>query len=72
MNTARQVVSARHREGDFTEDEVLFIAARRDFTVSKYRWGHSALRKLTRRMRADGKLELVGFDGRNFYYRSKK
>lgn len=62
-------MQARHRQGVFTEEEVLFIAAKRDFLVSKYLWRHEALRKLTRRMHREGKLKRIMFDGRNFYYR---
>lgn len=61
-------MSKRHREGKFTEAEVLFIAAKRPFLVSRYLWRHEALRKLTRRMHREGKLKRIAFDGRNFHY----
>lgn len=61
----------RHRRGQWTEAEILAVAAHRDFVVSKYRWSHASLRKKTRRMVADGKLFMVLFDGRQFYYRTK-
>ena len=61
-------MSKRHREGNFTEAEVLFIAAKRPFLVSRYLWRHEALRKLTRRMHREGKLKRIAFDGRNFHY----
>lgn len=63
-------IRARHRKGKYTEAEVLEIAQRRDFCVHKYRYGHEALRKLTRRMCKDGKLVMVLFDGKQFYYRT--
>lgn len=72
METARQVVARRHREGDFTEEEILSIAARIDFPVHKYRRKHEALRKLVRQLERDGKLHLVAFDGREFFYRTPK
>ena len=65
----KQLIAKRHRHGDFTEEEVLIIAEHSDFRVHKYRWSHTALRKLTRRMCRDGKLRLAGFDGTNFIYR---
>jgi len=67
--TVRQLVAQRHREGDFTEAEVLHLASRRDFVVHKYRDKHWKLRKLTRRLCTDGKLDMVMFDGKQFYYR---
>lgn len=56
----------------WSEPEILAVAARRDFVVNKYRWSHASLRKKTRRMAADGKLEMVMYDGQQFYYRTPK
>jgi hypothetical protein len=53
-----------------TEAEILTIATHRDFTVHKYNYRHEKLRKLTRRMAQDGKLTMVMYDGKQFYYRT--
>jgi hypothetical protein len=71
-DTAASVVRQRHRTGDLTENEVLLIAGRRDLVVHKYRDSHAKLRKLTRRMCKDGKLVMVMYDGRQFYYRTPR
>lgn len=70
--TARQVIARRRHHGDWTEAEVLAMAACRDFIVHKYRDRHEKLRKLTRRMCRDGKLVMVMYDGKQFYYRTPK
>jgi hypothetical protein len=70
--TARQVLARRRHTGDWTEEEVLAQARRADFIVHKYRDRHEKLRKLTRRMCKEGKLEMVLFDGKQFYYRTPK
>jgi hypothetical protein len=62
-------LAQRAAKGDWTEAEVLIMASRRDFVVHKYRDSQAAVRKLTRRMYKDGKLDMVLFDGRQFYYR---
>ncbi len=53
----------------WTAAAVLTAAAHHDFYVSKYRWGHEALRKRTRRMLKEGALILVRVDRDYFYYR---
>lgn len=58
------------KKGGFSEEQILKIAATRDFRVSKYAWSHDGLRKLTRRMCKDGKLTMVAKDGDGFTYRT--
>jgi hypothetical protein len=70
FDTAASVVRRRHHAGDLTEEEVLIVARQRELVVHKYRDSHEKLRKLTRRMAKDGKLVMVLFDGRQFYYRT--
>jgi hypothetical protein len=69
--STKLMIAARHRRGDFTEEEVLMIARHSDFRVHKYRYSHESLRKLTRRMCKDGKIVMVLFDGKQFYYRTR-
>lgn len=58
------------RNSSQTEADILRIASRTEYRVSKYAWSQEQLRKLTRRMGKDGKLVLMGFDGTHFCYRT--
>ena len=70
--TVQQLRESRQRKGEWTEDKVLAIAGRTEFCVSKYSYSHEKLRKLTRRMCKDGKLVLVMYNGKQFFYLAKK
>lgn len=58
------------KSGKFSEEQVLKLAAKRDFRVSRFAWSHDGLRKLTRRMCKDGKLRMVQQDSDGFTYRT--
>lgn len=66
------LVAQRHAQFDFTEDEIIKIAGRRPFIVSRYDPGQSRLRGQVYRMQRVGKLKLIGYDGRVFKYRSNE
>lgn len=54
-----------------TEDQIIEIAKKKLFYVSKYLWRFAGLRKKTRRMHKDGKLTLVEINSTDFVYRIK-
>ena len=69
---SQNFVAQRHAQFDFTEDEIIKIAGRRPFIVSRYDPGQSKLRGQVYRMQRVGKLKLIGYDGRVFKYRSNE
>lgn len=69
---SQNFVAQRHAQFDFTEDEIIKIAGRRPFIVSRYDPEQSRLRGQVYRMQRVGKLKLIGYDGRVFKYRSNE
>lgn len=65
----KQSIAARHARNEFTEEEILQIAARRDFTVSRHAPDQAYLRGQVYRMKLVGLLTLTNYNGRNFTYR---
>lgn len=53
-----------------SEEQILKLAAKRDFHVSRYAWSHDGLRKKTRKMLKEGKLRLVAPPKDEFIYRT--
>lgn len=51
--------------------DILRIAANQDFVVDKFRYSQSDLRKTTKRLWVEGKLNLVGKTSVSFVYRTK-
>lgn len=63
-------IAQRHARFDFLEDEIMKIAARRPFVVSRHAPEQAKLRGQVYHMQKHGKLKLVAYDGRVFKYRS--
>lgn len=58
------------KKNKWTKDRVLNIAKNQDFYVHMFSWGHSNLRKLTRRMYKDGLLIRKQNIWKSFVYRA--
>lgn len=67
---SQNFVAQRHAQFDFTEDEIIKIAGRRPFIVSRHAPDQAKLRGQVYHMHKHGKLKLIGYDGRVFKYRS--
>lgn len=54
-----------------SKEQILDIAARKDFIVDRYAYRHDKVRRLCRRMAKDGELVLISQDKQGFTYRTE-